>query len=289
MQFLIYILIYPFIWFLSILPFRMLYFLSDCIYFLVYYIIGYRKKTVRENLALALPHLTVKQRLRVEKKFFSHLCDTFMEMAKTMTISRKEIERRFRFTNLNDYLEYEKKEKSIALLCGHYASYEWAISVNHYINYRGVGIYKKISNKYFDKLVHDIRSRFKAHLVTTKATVSTIEENYHKKVLCVYGFANDQSPKLTSTFHWKKFMGMEVPIQTAAEMLSKKFDMNVLFLRVKKIKRGFYEASFELLSDNAKAVPDYEITDRFMELVEKQILEAPEYYLWTHKRWKHRR
>jgi len=289
MQFLVYILIYPILWAISMLPFRLLYFLSDCIYVLVYYVIGYRKKTVRENLAIALPHLSEKERRVIERKFFHHMCDLFLEMAKTMTISRKEIERRYKFTNLEVYKELETKEKSIALMCAHYASYEWAVSMNHHIEFKGVGIYKRISNKYFDKLVKDIRSRFKAHLITTKETIPVIINNYRNKVLSIYGFASDQSPKISSTYHWGTFMGIEVPVHTGAEMLAKKYDMNIIFLRTRKVKRGFYEASFELLSEDVKSVPNYQITDKFLTLVEQQIYEAPEFYLWTHKRWKHRR
>lgn len=271
------------------LPFRLLYFLSDCIYGLIYYIIGYRKKTVRENLAIALPHLSDKERLVIEKKFFHHMVDLFLEMAKTMTISRKEIERRYKFNNLEVYKELETKQKSIALMCAHYASYEWAVSMNHYIDYKGVGIYKRIRNKYFDKLVKDIRSRFKAHLITTKETIPVISNNYRNKILSIYGFASDQSPKISSTYHWGSFMGIEVPVHTGAEMLAKKYDMNVIFLRTRKVKRGFYEATFEVLSEDIKSVPNYEVTDKFLRLVEQQIYEAPEFYLWTHKRWKHRR
>ncbi|WP_309641637.1 lysophospholipid acyltransferase family protein [Flavobacterium sp.] len=289
MQFLVYILIYPILWSISMLPFRLLYFLSDCIYGLIYYIIGYRKKTVRENLAIALPHLSDKERLVIEKKFFHHMVDLFLEMAKTMTISRKEIERRYKFNNLEVYKELETKQKSIALMCAHYASYEWAVSMNHYIDYKGVGIYKRIRNKYFDKLVKDIRSRFKAHLITTKETIPVISNNYRNKILSIYGFASDQSPKISSTYHWGSFMGIEVPVHTGAEMLAKKYDMNVIFLRTRKVKRGFYEATFEVLSEDIKSVPNYEVTDKFLRLVEQQIYEAPEFYLWTHKRWKHRR
>jgi len=289
MQFLLYILAYPLLWLISILPFRLLYILSDIIYGIVYYIIGYRKKTVRENLALAFPDLSEKERRAIEKKSFRHMCDMFLEMIKTMTISEAEMNRRFQFTNLDVYLELEKKQKSVALMCAHYASYEWVISMNNKINYEGFAIYKRINNKYFDKLVRDIRSKFKATLITTKETIPTIRENTKKHKLGIYGFASDQSPKLSSVFHWNNFMGIEVPVHTGAEMLAKKYDMNVVFLKVKKVKRGFYEASFESIFENVKEVPNYGITDEFLKLVEKQIKEAPEFYLWTHKRWKHRR
>ncbi len=286
MQLLLYILFYPIIWLISILPFPIFYLFSDVVCFLTYRVIGYRKKTVRENLALALPHLSETERRTIEKKFYSHMCDLFLEMIKTLSISQQEIEKRFTFSNLDVYLELEKKNKSIAVLCAHYASYEWVVSMNYHINHKGFGIYKKIANPYFDKLVKKIRSKFKAELITTKEAIPTIADNYNKGILSLYGFASDQSPKKNAAYHWAPFMGHEVPVHTGAEMLAKRFDMNVIFLRTKKIKRGYYEASFEVLSDDVKAVPNYEITDRFLQLVEQQILEAPEYYLWTHKRWK---
>ena len=121
-----------------------------------------------------------------------------------------------------------------------------------------------------------------------KETIPTIAENHHNKILSLYGFASDQSPKVNAAYHWAPFMGHIVPVHTGAEMLAKRFDMNVIFLKVKKVKRGYYEASFEILSEDVKSVPNYEITNQFLKLVEEQILEAPEYYLWTHKRWKHK-
>jgi KDO2-lipid IV(A) lauroyltransferase len=105
----------------------------------------------------------------------------------------------------------------------------------------------------------------------------------------VYGFASDQSPKASKAYHWANFMGIRTPVHTGAEMLAKRFDMNVVFLRVKKVKRGFYEATFEEIVDNPREVPNYGITDMFLKVVEQQIHEAPEFYLWTHKRWKHKK
>lgn len=289
MQLLLFILVYPIIWLISILPFPLLYIFSDFVCLLVYNVFGYRKKAVRENIAMTLPHLSEKERLAIEKKFYSHMCDMFLEMVKTMSMSQKEMEKRFAFTNLELYLDMEKKGKSIALMCAHYASYEWVISMNRVSNFEGYGIYKKINNKYFNQLVKDIRSKFKATLITTKETIPTIERNFRNKHLGLYGFASDQSPQATKAHHWAKFMGIEVPVHTGAEMLAKRFDMNIIFLRVKKVKRGYYEATLEPMAENPKTVPDYQISDDFLRRVEKQIYEAPEFYLWTHKRWKHRK
>ncbi len=289
MQFLVFILTFPFLWIISILPFRIFYWFSDCIYLVVYYIIGYRKKTVKENLALALPHLSDKERLEIEKKSYHHLCDMFLEMVKTMTISSEEMNKRFSITNLEVIKEYEKKGKSIMLIASHYASWEWLIVLNQKLSFQGVAVYKKLANKYFDKLVRDIRSKYNTELVPTNKTIPLIAHNKKNNIQCVYGLASDQSPKADRIFHWESFMGVEVPVHTGPEMLAKKYDMTVVFAKVKKVKRGYYELTIIPLSDNPKSIPDSEITHAYIKEVEKQILEAPEYYFWTHKRWKHRR
>lgn len=278
---------FPILWLISILPFRILYWLSDVVCFWVYRVFGYRKSTVRKNLALALPHLNSQQRLVVEKKFYTHMCDMFLEMIKTMSISEKEINRRFVLTNIELIKEYEQKGKSVVLMCAHYASWEWLINIAKKINFSSIGIYKRINNKYFDKLIRDIRSRMKAELVETKKTVELMEYNEKMGIKAFYGFASDQSPQLSRAKYWDTFMGHEVPVYTGAEMLAKKLDMNIVFVRAKKLKRGFYEATLVPLVENPRDYPDYEISSIFLREVEKLIMEAPEYYFWTHKRWKH--
>ena len=287
MQLLAFIILYPIIWFISILPFPLFYALSDVIYFFIYRVFKYRKRTVRTNLVLALPHLSDIERKEIERKFFAHMCDMFLEMLKTMSISRKQIDQRFKFTNIEVFQNLEKQNKSIAVMIAHYASYEWVISLNRFTTFPSYAIYKKINNPYFDKLVRKIRLRFKANLLTTSETVPKMEENVQNDILAVYGFASDQSPRLFAQQYWADFMGINVPVYDGAETLARKFDMNVIFLRTKKVKRGHYEATFEIMTENIAADPEHSITDRFLHLVENQIIEAPEFYLWTHKRWKH--
>jgi KDO2-lipid IV(A) lauroyltransferase len=289
MQFLVYIIAYPFLWLVSILPFPIFYALSDVIYFLIYHIIGYRKKTVRNNLALALPHLSEAERRVIEKKFYQHFCDMFLEMAKTMTISEEEINKRFVITNPELVTEYEQKGKSIMLLASHYASWEWLLALNKKLSFQGVGVYKKLANKYFDKLVIDIRSKYNTKLVVTRETIPLIANNQRKGILSMYGMASDQSPKNDRIIHWGNFMGIDVPVHTGAEVLAKKYDLTVLFAKVEKVKRGYYQATLIPLTDDPKSIPNFEITNMFIKEVEKQIYEAPEYYFWTHKRWKHSR
>lgn len=288
MQFIIYILIYPLLWLISILPFPIFYAFSDVVCFLVYRIIGYRKKTVRYNIALALPHLSIKEQRAVERKFYSHLCDLFLEMIKTLTLSKEAIQKHFVFTNIDLYHDYEAKNKSIVILYGHYASWEWSTSIGLYAKFRGIGVYKKIKNKYFDKLVQHIRSRYNAELVDTKNTIRVVTENQRKGLKAVYGFISDQNPKPHKALLWDHFMGYTVPIQTGGEVLARKLDLNIIYLKIEKIARGKYEATFVPLCDEVKETPEFEITKRFLREVEKQILEKPEYYFWTHKRWKYK-
>lgn len=288
MQFLVYILAYPILWLISILPFRIFYWLSDFVYFLVYYVIGYRRKTVRENLALTLPHLSDAERKEIEKKFYQHMCDMFMEMIKTMSITPEEMEKRFTITNMDLFHEYENKGKSVVLVASHYASWEWLLTLNKRMLFNGVGVYKKIANPYFDKLVRKIRGKYDAELVETKKAIPLMAQNQRDGILSLYGLASDQSPKLDRIFHSMKFMGIEVPVHTGAEMLAKKYDLSVIFIKVQKVGRGYYAATIVPIADNPKEYDNFEITEKYLREVEKQIYEAPEYYLWTHKRWKHR-
>ncbi|WNH10417.1 lysophospholipid acyltransferase family protein [Thalassobellus suaedae] len=288
MQFLAYILVYPLLWLISILPFKILYVVSDGVYVLLYYIIGYRKKVVTNNLKLVFPNKTETEIKVIRKKFYHHLCDMFLEMAKTMTISEKSLKKRFKIKNPEELKRLEALNKSIILIFGHYASWEWSIVIQNYINFKGLAVYKQLANKYFDKLVRDIRSKFNTSLISTKETISAINHNEENGIKSITGFLSDQSPRLTKDVYWSSFMGIEVPCFTGAERLAKKLDLSTAFLKVTKVKRGYYEAEIMTLAENSNDYKDYELTDMFLREVEKQIYEAPEYYFWTHKRWKHK-
>ncbi|MDG1374497.1 MAG: lysophospholipid acyltransferase family protein [Flavobacteriaceae bacterium] len=288
MQLLAYILIYPILWFLSILPFRLLYAVSDLLYILMYHVFRYRKLTVKENLRLVFPEKSDLEIKMITKKFFHHFCDMILESIKSMNISLKSMKARYNFKNLDIIKDFEKQNKSIILMCAHYGSWEWIFILQTYTSHRGYGIYKRLQNKYFDRLIKSIRARYNSYLITTKETFSVLEEAKKNGILSMNGFASDQSPKKDKARHWNEFMGIRVPVHTGAEMLAKKLDMPIVFFAVERKKRGYYEATFQTLAENPTDFKDYEITDKFLKLVEKQIHEAPEYYLWTHKRWKHR-
>jgi len=287
-QLIAYILLYPILWVISILPFRLLYVVSDSVYGLLYYIIGYRKKVVQANLDLVFPEMPEKEKTRVKKAFYHHFCDMMLESIKSLTISEAQMKERFKFTNIEEIHALEKKNKSIVLMCAHYGSWEWIFILQKYMNYKGYAIYKRLANKYFDRLVKRIRARYNSYLITTKETVPVLTEAKKNGQLTMNGFISDQSPKPDKAHYWANFLGIKVPFHTGAEMLAKKLDMSVVFFKVKRLKRGYYETTFKTVAVDANTFKDYEITDIFIKFVEDQIREAPEYYLWTHKRWKHR-
>lgn len=288
MQLIVYILIYPFLWLVSILPFRMLYAFSDVLYFFIYKVFGYRKKTVNANLKLVFPEKSDNEIKQITIKFYHHLCDMIVEAIKSLTISEKELLKRFTFSNIDLIISLEKEKKNIALMCGHYGSWEWIFIMQNYVNHKGFAIYKKLANTYFDKLVKRIRAKYNTELITTKETFTVLEDSVNKGELSISGFVADQSPKINKAFHWQEFMKVKVPVHTGAELIAKRFDMAVVFFGVKRLKRGYYETTFEIITTEPKTYKDYEITDAYLKLVEAQIYEAPEYYLWTHKRWKHK-
>ncbi len=288
MQLLVYLLAYPFLWLISRLPFPIVYMLSTLVYQLVYYGIGYRKKVVRENLKLVLPEKSDQERRVIEKRFYQHMCDMFLEMIKTMGISGKELQKRFVFNNLEVLHQLEAKEKSIMLLFPHYASWEWVIALDAHIKSKGYAIYQPVQNPYFDKLIRRIREKFGTTLIATTETKEIVAQNRLKGRLSMYGILSDQSPMVSRTKYWAPFMGITVPVHVGAEMLCKGLDLPAVYLKVEKRKRGHYQGTFKVLSETPKSVPDFEITDAFLREVEASISEAPEYYFWTHKRWKHR-
>lgn len=287
MQFLAYFFSYPILWLISKLPFGILYLFSDVLYVVLYKTVKYRVKTVRHNLNLTLPHLTPKERKEIEKKFYKHLCDLFLEMIKTGTISEKELIKRYQFTNLELIKEYEKKQKSIALMLPHYANWEWMVILGRFIEFKGFGIYKTLSNPYFDRLMKKIRARFNAELISAKEASMAIRSNQNKGIHGTYLFLSDQTPYYRKGLHWEPFMGINVPVHMGAEVLSRKLDLNILYVSVQKTKRGFYEVTFLPITDHVQAEEKYAPTQKFLRFTEQQIYQAPEYYFWTHKRWKH--
>ena len=252
-----------------------------------YRVVGYRKKVVRGNLKLVFPNKSKEELVRIEMGFYKHMCDLFFEMIKTMNLSKEAIKEKYHVTNI-DLLNEIEKGKSILLVCPHYANWEWTLSINNYIQSKGYAVYQKISNPYFDNLVKKIRAKWNTTLITQRETVKTVVRNHQNEVNAVYGMVSDQSPQVHRAQYWKEFMGVKVPIFNGAEALARKLDVAVVFVKADKVKRGYYQVEFIPITLAGSTTKKNEITDKFLELTERQILERPEHYLWTHRRWKHR-
>ena len=288
MQFIIFAITYPFIWILSRLPMPLLYLFSDTFYFLIYYVIGYRKNVVLENLTLAFPNKPQEELLKIRKKFFKHLMDLMMESVKAFSISEKEILKRYKYINPELINTYYKEGRSIALVGAHQANWEWSISLPRVLEIDVYGAYTKLNNKYYEKAVIDSRQKFGIIGFKTSNMVRGMQQLFTDNKQGLYVLLSDQSPRPSKTYYWRTFFNIKVPIHTGAEMLSKRFDMVVVNYVTRKIKRGYYETEFQLITDTPNKYEDYQITDLYTTLTEKNILEQPEFYLWSHKRFKHR-
>ena len=242
---------------------------------------------VYNNLKLVFPTKSEKEILKICYNFYKHLCDMFMEMVKTMNLSEKEFKKRYKIINI-ELIQKLEKEKSILVLFSHYANWEWSISINNYIKSKGYAVYQVIGNKYFDAWIRSVRTKWNTTLITQKETVKTVVRNKQNNVTGVFGMISDQSPQAHRAQYWTNFMGIKVPIFNGAETMARKLDLAVVFLKVSKVKRGYYQAEFIPITSAGKSTEKNEITNTFLRLTEQQIQEKPEHYLWTHKRWKHR-
>jgi KDO2-lipid IV(A) lauroyltransferase len=269
------------------MPFRLFYLFSDLIFILTFYLIRYRRKVVQANLRLAFPLKEPAEINKIEKEFYRHMCNLFLEAIKTMKISSDEMKKRFKVLNIEVLTELEK-ERSIIVLTGHYANWEWSSVVNLMFKTRGYAIYQKIANPYFDAWIKRIRTKWNTTLIRQQEMVRTIVRNEADGVNALYLVVSDQSPQLHKANYWCKFMGITVPVYDSPEMLARKFGLAVVFAKISRLKRGYYQLEFVPIAKDGRATSEHEITDRFFELLEESIREAPPYYLWTHRRWKHR-
>ena len=287
MQLLVYIIAYPFLWLISILPYRLFYLFSDLVYILVYRIIGYRKKVVYNNLTLVFPHKSEKEKKSIQKAFYKHMCDMFLETIKTLNIGEEELKKRYATPNIDLLLEIEKK-RSILVMLPHYANWEWSIIVNRYVKSKGFAIYQEIGNVYFDRLIKKIRAIWNTTPISQQETVITMARNHQNGIKAIYGIVSDQSPQAHLAQYWTKFMNIKVPVFNGPELLAKRYDHAVIFAKVSKVKRGYYKTEFIPIALEGSKTEKNEITNQFLKLTEEEIIQNPAYYLWTHRRWKHR-
>ena len=287
MQRLVYLIAYPFIYIIASIPFSVLYVLSDVLSFLTLNIFGYRKKIVRSNLRRVFPDKNEHELKWIEKKFYKHFCDITLEAFKSFKLTSEEMQKRMVFKNLDVLNQFEKENRSVVIMCGHYASWEWMLSVGYHTTSEGYGIYTPLMNKYLDDLVIKIRKKHRANLISRYEAIRNIKNLHQNGILGVYGFVSDQSPRPKPKSYWRTFLGVKVPVFVGAEMMAREFDFGVVYAKINRIKRGYYEANFELICDQPKKTEVNRITDTFTEWLEQDIYCDPTQYLWTHRRFKH--
>lgn len=281
--FIYYVLVIP----ISHLPFSVLYFVSNIVYIILYYIVGYRKEVVRENLKNSFPHLRESGLKSIERKFYRHFADFLVESTKSLTISDKAIKERCALINPEIIHKYHEQEKNVIVLCGHYNNWEYyAVGIAQQMKHNTIAAYHPLKNKFFDKVILKSRQRFGMNMLSMREVPRFFSDNKGKEPTLSI-MMNDQSPANPKTAYWNTFLNQETGWMKGAEKLAIKYNQVVLFGCIRKKKRGFYEVTFYPISDNVKTEPEGFVLDKHAEYLEMVIKENPEYWLWSHKRWKH--
>ncbi|WP_300726755.1 lysophospholipid acyltransferase family protein [uncultured Bacteroides sp.] len=288
-----YYILHGFCYLVSLLPLWVLYRISDLLYLILYYLIGYRKKIVRKNLSQAFPEKDEKERTKIEKEFYAFLCDYMVETLKQLSISDKNLKKRMKFEGVAEMVHAldENNKKFGFIYLGHYCNWEWISSLSARIheiepNIIGGQIYHPLYNKAFDRLMLKIRSRANGANIPMKETLRYIVKWKKAGQKAIIGFISDQGPKWNSIHHWSEFFHQKTPVFTGTEKIGKQVDALIFYADVKRIKRGYYVCKLSRMVDDVKKYPDFEVTDIYIQLLEQTINQQPAYWLWTHNRWK---
>ncbi len=289
MQALLYYIFYGSTWLITLLPIRVLYLFSDMMFVPLFYFPSYRKKVVSENIRNAFPDKSENEIILIRKRFYRHLADLFIESFKLVHLSRKELKKRFTVSNpdLLDRLMKEKRD-TIAIL-GHYNNWEWLAALPLYTGYKAISIYKPLQNKYFNNFINGLRSKHGMGLTPMSNIIREIIQNRRENINTVSVFLTDQTPVKSEIKYWTTFLNQDTPVYLGPEKVASKFDMAVVFFHIQKIKRGHYNLNIELLFEHTKGLPAFAITEAHVKRLEDIITEKPEYWIWSHRRWKHKK
>ena len=281
------LLFYLFILPISWLPFPLLYGLSDILFFIFHYLFPYRRKVILHNLRSSFPEKPEVEIKKIEKEFYRHFCDVMVETIKLFSASQNAIKKRIQLINDGFLDEYFANGKSVILVTGHYANWEWpAVTLASYTKHKGAGIYQRLSSKFFDKKLRQTRARFGMELMSTRE-VSDFFESHHDQVFA-YGFINDQSPSDPKKGHWMTFLNQPTCMLTGAERYAVKYNYPIIYGAITRLKRGHYRVEYIPVSDSPSTEKPFAITEKCAKINESLIRQDPAYWLWTHRRWKHR-
>jgi Kdo2-lipid IVA lauroyltransferase/acyltransferase len=276
-------------WILHILPMQINYILSDFFFLITYYIVQYRKKVVRRNLLNSFPEKSENERRLIEKKFFCHLCDTFIETLRSFRFSPEEAKKRCKYLNPELANYYLDQGRPVVVVLGHYNNWEWLFDCALYSDHRFYVIYKKLKSKAFGRFYYDLRSRFGCIPLERADVYRQLVSDSINNITTWSSFIFDQSPRINEIQYWTTFLNQDTAVLTGAEKVAVKLNAAVIYLHMKKIKRGYYEALYTLITDNPNDTAKFEITESCIRFLENIIKEQPEYWLWSHKRWKHKK
>ena len=281
------ILYYIFILPISLLPYSILYFFSDILYFIIYKIIKYRKNVVYTNLKNSFPEKSTKEVKEIMRKFYHHFCDVIVESCKGFTISEKELSKRVNIKNPELSNFYAKNDQNIIFIAGHYNNWEiCAQACPIYSKHQCIGIYKPLKEKFLNDKINLSRSKYGLRLISMLQVKKYFkEENYPKAII----FSTDQNPASVKNAYWLDFLNQDTAVLFGAEKYAVEYNCPVIYASINKVKRGFYEVEYSLVTDNPKEEKYGYITKDFTKRLENDIINQPQYWLWSHKRWKHKR
>jgi KDO2-lipid IV(A) lauroyltransferase len=276
-------------WIFTLLPLRVLYIFSDFFYLFFYYFPGYRRKVVRKNLKNSFPEKSEKEIIDIEKKFYHHLCDLFIETFKLTHMSSGQLMRRITLMNPELLEKLYNEGRDVAAVLGHFNNWEWIKCLPLYSRYKFVSIYKPLANRYFDRFMIKSRTCFGMIVTPMQHVVREVIENRKNNIRTLYSFLTDQTPPKDDIRYWTSFLHQDTPVYLGVEKISSKYDMAVIFFNLQKVKRGQYYITVELLFDHTSGLPDHLITETHVKRLEEVIRKNPEYWIWSHRRWKHKR
>lgn len=284
----------PLSWFLhgiAYLPFGVLYCISDVLFLLLYYVVGYRKKVVKQNINECFPDKSEKERKQLIYDFYRHLADTFVETIKLLHVSDEEMKRRIVFHDVEEVDKSIENGRSVVMYASHYCNWEWLSAITMWSRYdtsvmQFGQIYHPLRNKWFDEFFLNLRSRFKSHSYPMNRTLRELLTAKNKGKVTITGFISDQHPHPNDQDDVITFLNHYTAFITGAEVMAKKLDMDVLFFDVHKVKRGYYDCTIRVITRTPKDEPQYKITNTYARMLENAINASPAEWLWTHKRWK---
>ena len=269
-------------------PFWFIYLISSVFYLIVHYIVGYRKQVVFKNLRNSFPEKSDAEIKTIAKKFYHHFADLTLETIKMRGMNDADFRERMKVANADLINSYFEKGKSVLVLTMHYNNWEWGTYLSRYLKHKSLAVYKPLANNEFDKFMNETRSRFDAELIKNEHILRHLIRYEKQKTPVFVWLAGDQSP-ISADEYWFRFLNQEAMFYPGPAFISKRFNQPIFFQRLEKTGRGKYITTFELLCENPAEKSEHEILKIYIEKMEEIIREKPEYYLWSHKRWKRKR